>query len=128
MEVLSYGFKRPNNLDRGSIFFDALRDNITLMNNHTHNGLNSAAIPVDSFAKFTASVTNSGWTANGDGTFKKTVTMPGSFVWTGTHTQTYGVAGTYADQIIYPKMVKLTPTTFEVHLFVNNQALLLVFV
>lgn len=128
METLTYGQKRPENLDRGSVFFDALRDNITLQDAHTHNGTNSPQIPVDSFAKLTVAVPNIGWTAVGDGFFKRTVTMPGSFVWGGTHIRATGSGGTYADRPIEAKFVKLTPTTFEVHLMVSNQALTLVFV
>lgn len=127
MQTLSYGYLRPDNLDRGSVFFDALRGNITLTNNHTHNGVNSSFIPVDSFAKLTVNLTDTGWTAVGDGTHKKTVTMAGSFTWTLPNITVYGVGGTYNNQIFYPKMLRVTDTTFDIFMLLNNQALKLVF-
>lgn len=44
MEVLSYGFKKPENTDTGDVVFPALQDNIQQLNDHTHDGQNSAFI------------------------------------------------------------------------------------
>lgn len=44
MDVLSYGYKKPQDGDTGDVFFPAIEDNIQRVNDHTHDGVNSAFI------------------------------------------------------------------------------------
>jgi len=127
VQTLTYGRKRPDNLDRGSVFFDALRDNVTKDDAHTHNGVDSPSLVVDKLAKFVVAVPSTGWTLDTDGTYYQTVTMAGSFVWGLVVIQAFGSGGTLALQPIAAKYVKDTATTFRVYLLVNNQGLNLLF-
>ena len=127
METLTYGRKRPQNLDRGSVFFDALRENITIDDAHNHDGINSPQLTADATSKYVVAVPGTGWTAVGDGSYKRTVTMPGSFTWGNVIIHAYGSGGAWADRKIEAKLVKVTMTTFEVRLLVNDQALNIVF-
>lgn len=128
MQTLTYGLERPDNLDRGDIFFEALFNNITKNDVHTHNGVNSPLIPVDSFQKLSVSIPGTGWTAIGNGYFKRTVTMPGSFLYGQAQIAVYGASGPNQDRRFYPDFTKLTNTTFEIKMMVPDQALTLSFV
>lgn len=122
MDTLTYGRKRPANGDKGAPVFTALADNITLDDAHDHDGVDSQKINTSNLTRGSVSVTDSGWVAVGDGTFKKTVTMPGAHTWGACVISVFCSGGTDADLPVYPKMVKLTATTFELHSLVNNQA------
>jgi hypothetical protein len=47
MITLSYGFKKPELKDLGPVVFPALEDNWQQVNDHDHDGLNSAKINID---------------------------------------------------------------------------------
>ena len=47
MIILSYGFKKPELKDLGPVVFPALEDNWQQVNDHDHDGLNSAKIDID---------------------------------------------------------------------------------
>ncbi len=49
MLTLSYGFKKPENGDTGDAIFPAMALNIQKVNDHTHNGTDSALIPPVSY-------------------------------------------------------------------------------
>ncbi len=78
MITLTYGFKKPQDGDKGSIFFDALEDNITRLDAHTHNGTDSSLLPTTSFNNTTQSITSGSWAAVSGkaGLYKQVVTMP----------------------------------------------------
>lgn len=44
MELLSYGFQKPEDNDTGDILFPALQENWQKVNDHTHDGVNSARV------------------------------------------------------------------------------------
>lgn len=58
MTTLSYGYLLPQNTDTGDEWFSALEFDIQRLNDHTHNGTNSAPI-----AKSTASLPSGSWIA-----------------------------------------------------------------
>lgn len=81
MQTLSYGYKNPENGDRGSVWFPALNANITQLNDHTHNGVNSAKLSptgITALVQTIASAASGGWAAvsGKDGLYSKTVTLP----------------------------------------------------
>lgn len=45
MQVLSKTVKKPQDGDKGSVWFPALEFDLELLNDHAHNGVNSTAIP-----------------------------------------------------------------------------------
>ena len=78
MVTLSFGFKRPETGDTGAIVFPALEDNITQLNNHTHDGSNSSKINSAAIDPILASLSSAAWVAQGGGLYKQTVTLPGA--------------------------------------------------
>jgi len=76
MLTLSYGFKKPESGDKGSVFFPALEDNAQLTNDHTHNGTNSAKLTPVATLVLTSDVLAANWVAQGGGIFRQTITMP----------------------------------------------------
>jgi len=75
MLTLSYGFKKPQTGDKGSVWFPALEDNFQQLNDHSHNGLDSAKLSSSSVIASVQVVTAAGWAAEGGGTYKQNVTM-----------------------------------------------------
>jgi len=75
MDTLSYGFKKPQDGDRGDTLYTALEDNVQLTNDHTHNGVNSPKVSIASLSKFQQAISNAGWVAHGQATYRQLVTM-----------------------------------------------------
>lgn len=44
METLSYGYKKPENGDTGDVILPSYQENVQKMNDHTHDGQNSARV------------------------------------------------------------------------------------
>jgi hypothetical protein len=74
--TLSYGYKKPSNPTTGDLFFPAMEDNIQQLNDHNHNGVNSA--PLSAFIDV---ISSAGWTSapQGGGVYRQAVTMPAGF-------------------------------------------------
>ena len=85
MEVLTYGLKKPETGDKGSTFFPALEDDITQLDAHNHNGVNSAKLSTSSLVNSTQAILAAGWIALGDGTgrYYQNVTMAGGLAYDG---------------------------------------------
>lgn len=81
--TLSYGFIKPVDGDNASSWMDSLESNVTLTNDHTHNGTNSAQLSNSAIASAAAIARSklAAGTANhvvinaGDGTFSSEATL-----------------------------------------------------
>lgn len=83
MITLSFGFKRPSAGDKGgglNGFWQALEDNIQQLNDHSHNGVNSAKLTSASVTSTQQTITSAGWSASGTG-FRQLVTMPAGILY-----------------------------------------------
>jgi len=81
MQTLSYGYKNPETNDKGTGtngWFQALNDNITQLNGHTHNGTNSSLLALSALTKATSSILVADWTNDGGGNYHVVVTVPAS--------------------------------------------------
>ena len=78
MQTLSYGYKRPQTGDQGSTLFQALEDNITRLNDHDHDGSDSAQLTTSSVVATTQSISSGSWSATSQGNYRQLVTLPGS--------------------------------------------------
>lgn len=78
MLTLTYGYKKPETGDRGSVFFPALEDDIQQLNDHNHDGSNSSKLTSSAVTATTQAILAAAWVAQGGGTYKQTVTMPGA--------------------------------------------------
>ena len=81
METLSYGYKNPETNDKGTGtngWFQAINDDIDQLNDHNHNGTNSALLALSALTKATGSIAVADWTNDGGGNYSKVVTVPAS--------------------------------------------------
>lgn len=116
MIVLSYGYKQPENGDKGSVWFPALNDNITRLNSHNHDGSNSSQLSATSILKGSVTCASGSWTSNGTGSFKQDVTCPSGY-----NMDDYiievRISGSH---LIYPTIERLTATTFRIYTLDNT--------
>lgn len=112
METLSYGVKKPETGDRGSVWFPALADNCDWMADHTHNGANSPKLsgPV-SAAVVTQTILAAAWVATADGTYRQLVTMSGSLLYAEVALSFKLSTG----DVIYPTVERVSTNTFYVY-------------
>lgn len=76
MQTLSFGYKLPETSDKGSVFFPALEFDIQQLNDHNHNGINSAQIDSKSVSVVKQTLASTGWVSQGGGNYRMLVTMP----------------------------------------------------
>lgn len=79
MQTLTYGFKLPDDGDRGVAFFPALEFDIQQLNDHNHDGVNSAQLTGQSIITVTSTLAAAGWVVATGGLYRQLVTMlPGT--------------------------------------------------
>ncbi len=114
MQTLSYGFQLPQTGDKGNNLFGALEANITQLNGHTHDGVNSAKISSFAVQSTQQIIPSTNWTAystnNSVGEFRQVVTMPAGYLFD-TCTMSFRINGKYA----YPKVLKAGDSVFYVY-------------
>lgn len=77
MQTLSYGYKKPQSGDNGSVFFPALEDNMQRLNDHNHDGVDSAILTTASLKVATQAISSASWSATSGGTYRQNVTISG---------------------------------------------------
>lgn len=119
METLSYGYKRPQDGDKGQPVFDALEDDITRLNGHTHNGTNSPLLTAQSITGVAQNIASASWVANGPtGFYRQLVTLPAGFDYDLVHIsfRTSGSTGEY----VYPQLERLSNTQYYIYTIDNT--------
>jgi hypothetical protein len=121
MQTLSYGFKKPQTGDKGSVFFPALEDNFQQLNDHTHNGTNSARLTSASVTVVTGTASAASWVAvdavNQPGTYKQSLTMPVGMLFDDYHVA-FRNSGT--GEQLFLSLVKTGISTFDVYINDNS--------
>lgn len=108
--TLSYGYIQPVNGDKGSVWFPALNDNIQQLNDHDHNGVNSALLPSTSITGGTVVIPNSSWILDAPGRYKQDVIVPAGY-----NLDDYAITFYLSTgEIIMPSITKLSTTSFRV--------------
>jgi hypothetical protein len=74
--TLSYGYKKPENGDKGDVFFPDLEFDIQRLNDHTHNGVNSANIPTTSISSVKQPLPSANWLLESAGKWYQELTLP----------------------------------------------------
>lgn len=74
--TLSYGYKKPQDGDKGSTFWDDLEFDIQRTNDHTHNGSDSALLASGNVTTTTQNILAAGWVSQGSGYYRQLVTLP----------------------------------------------------
>lgn len=124
MQTLSYGYKKPESGDRGSVFWPALEDDIQQLNDHSHSGVDSVKLTSSSVTAVVQTINSASWADQGGGTYKQTVTMPGGMAY-----DDYGIIFKLsAGDIIHPTVVKLTASTYDVYINDNTLTIKAVYV
>lgn len=112
MQTLSNGYQKPENGDKGSVFFPALASNIQKLNDHNHNGTNSELLTSASSAAVTQSLLAASWSLQGDGMYRITVTMPSDI---GYDTHNIQFRLTAGGAIVHLSTEKVSATSFYVY-------------
>ncbi len=74
--TLTYGFKLPQDGDRGSTWFPDLAFDIQRLNDHSHDGQNSAPINSINITSTTQNILAASWVATSDGIYRQLITVP----------------------------------------------------
>lgn len=112
MLTLTYGFKKPEANDGALVIFPAMEANIQQLNDHTHDGVNSAQLTSASIVSVTQNILLGDWVLVAGGHYKQTVTLPAGFDF-----DTVGlefrllIAGT----LVYPTVEKVADTQMDVY-------------
>lgn len=115
MLTLSFGFKKPQNGDKGSTWFPAMAANMQQLNDHTHNGANSAKIQSSGVTPVTQALVGA-WVANGTG-YRQLVTMP-----VGMSYDDFSISfkDTSTGEQFFLPVTKASGTTFYVYANINT--------
>jgi hypothetical protein len=121
MITLTYGLKLPETGDKGSTWFPALEDNITQLDGHTHNGVNSGKVSSSSIQKLFQSILAANWVAVGDGTgrYRQAITLVGSVPFDGTDILLQDASGNK----YYLEIEKINASSYYVYTNDNTLAL-----
>jgi hypothetical protein len=116
MLTLTFGFKKPETGDKGTVWFPAMEQNMQQLNDHSHNGVNSTKLTAQSITGVSATILATGWVATSGGTYRQVVTTPANVTF-----DDYGMyfrinTGPSTGHIIYPSVEKITNTTFFVYI------------
>ncbi len=112
MLTLSFGFKKPENGDLGSIVFPALEDNIQQLNDHSHDGVDSTKIVSGSLDPTQVSIAAGSWVLVGNGLYKQTITLPGTLTYDKT-SFTVKLSGT--GHLVHPTIEKVSATQYDIY-------------
>lgn len=110
--TLTYGLVVPADGETGSIVFPILEADITQIDGHSHNGVNSARLTRTAITSITALISSASWVATTGGTYRQLVTMPAGV--------SYGdvfinfVLTTLGHQI-FPTVEKVSASTYYVY-------------
>lgn len=121
MQTLTYGYKKPQDGDKGQVVFDAIEEDIQRANDHTHNGTDSAPLPAQSILGITQAIASADWVANGaTGFYRQLVTVPAGFDFDKVHisVRTSGSSGEY----VYPQIERVSTTQYYIYTIDNSQA------
>lgn len=112
MQTLSYGYKKPQNPDQGDVWFPAMEQNVQQVNDHAHNGTDSAPL-----ATRQQSILAANWVAVANGTYRQLCTVP-----TGLQFDTCDIwVRRSTGEVAYPTIERVSATTF--YLYTNDSSL-----
>jgi hypothetical protein len=120
MLTLTYGYKKPQANDRGNVFFVPMENNIQQLNDHFHNGVDSALIPASSITKSSASILAASWGATSGGRYRQEITLPAGFTFANTAIKFTTAAGNVA-----VLTVELGSAANKYYVYVNDNTLAL---
>jgi hypothetical protein len=114
MQTLSYGFQLPDSGDKGAALFAGLAENIQLLNDHNHDGENSALLSSAAIQAGVQSLSSADWASYGGapvGHYRQLVTCAAGFLF---DTSIISVR-TPAGALVTPTIERVTNTTFYIY-------------
>jgi len=118
MLTLSYGYKKPETGDRGATFFTAMENNIQRLNDHTHNGTDSAPLPAQSILGVTQTILATNWVSFGaTGHYRQMVTIPAGFLYDSVQIGMRLSNG----NMLFPTIEKISNTQYYIYTIDNTQ-------
>ena len=116
MIILSYGYKKPQNPDTGAVFWPALEFDIQRLNDHTHNGVDSAPLVK------TQTISSASWGADlGGGSYRQLITLPNTASTVLTFDAVSIEIRLASGTVIYPTIEKVSSTTY--YIYTNDNSL-----
>ena len=116
MVVLTYGYKKPQTGDQGASLFTALEDNITRLDGHDHDGVDSAKLTSSSITTITQTIASGSWVSTSQGNYRQLVTLPGTLVYSEINIAMKNSSG----HIVFQTIEAVSSTTYYV--FTNDNA------
>lgn len=115
MQTLVFGFQLPETGDKGSVFFPGLESNIQQLNDHSHDGIDSAQLDATALVASTIDLVAGSWVSVGNGLYRQLVTLPAAMAFE-TKLLKYTInSGTYLGQTFQPKEEKVSSNTFYIY-------------
>lgn len=120
MLTLSFGYKKPQTGDKGSIFFPALEFDIQRLNDHIHDGVDSSKLTSLSVAPTSDVILAVNWVSLGGGNYKQNVTTPAGITF-----DVYGMAfritnGPDIGAEINPTIIKTAVNKYDIYVNDNT--------
>lgn len=112
MLTLSYGYKKPQSPDTGDVFFPALEQDLQQLNDHAHDGSDSAPL-----ASRSVSAPSGSWSATSGGTYRQLVTVPSGLSYDSCEVWVKRSTG----ERCYPTLERVSSTTF--YIYTNDNTL-----
>lgn len=117
--TLSYGYVKPVSGDRGTTaFYTPMENNIQRLNDHTHNGTNSAPLSSQAITGVTQAISAASWVTYGGptGFYRQLITVSAGFLFDTVQIQFRLSTGDY----IYPTIEKVSATQFYIYITDNT--------
>ena len=112
MNTLTYGQKIPETGDRGDTLYQAIEDNFTRTDAHTHNGVDSPLLTGTAFVGEPLTILAAAWVASGaTGHYRQAVTIPTGFSFDTCQISFRTSAGAF----IYPTVERISATQYYVY-------------
>jgi hypothetical protein len=114
MDILSYGYKKPESGDTGSVWYPALEDDIQQLNDHAHNGVNSAPIEGGHIVASSITLAAIDWVnVVADVEWRQVCTLTAPYTYSGTVKEIRLNAA--SKDLVHPKLEFIDETSFYVY-------------
>jgi hypothetical protein len=127
MQTLTYGYKKPETGDRGNVFFPALEDNIDRVNDHDHNGTNSAKLTTTSTDATRQTIAAGSWVDQGNDVYRQTITMPSGLEFDNVKITFHLNTAPYEGVVSALSVVKASVNTYTVDINIDNLEVIAVY-
>lgn len=111
MLTLTYGYKKPQSSDKGPVVFPAMEGNIQQLNDHNHDGANSAKLNGKAIAAETQTIAAGSWVSIADGQYRQAVTCLAGYSFDTIYISFRLPTGDY----VYPTIERIDAATFYVY-------------